>query len=66
MVYIGSHYGSEWFITRKGLKGLYIRFVSHPDSIEIRNDEITGMEDWKESSEPTIRLLIKYLFRYSK
>jgi len=66
MVYTGSHYGPEWFITKKGLKGLYIRFSSDPleyPKREIRKDEITDLDAWDKASRSEIRLLIKFLFK---
>jgi len=69
MVYIGNHYGPEWFITKKDLKGLYIRFSSYPlerPRVQIDKSELVDLTDWKKPSARETRLLIKLLFKHLK
>jgi len=72
MIYIGKHYGIEWFITKKdSKKGLYLR-LSPSHKWEIWKDEMMREDekDWdvadtsKRAQSP--HLLISFLFDYTE
>ena len=72
-VYYDTHYGPNWFITKKAKKGFYIRWLttvqqgqSHWD---LRWDELAGSEKdwaansgWEVATPRQVRSLIKMIF----